>query len=604
MTGQKGLQKPLELVKIAPPREDQRAKRNADFAKPGEKRGRYHMPNGLESGSPVGYRTRIPLTEEEAQQALQLLSLERPTGFAKVTKLTEEDLFEECSLGVLSARQSTNFRGYHQVTLGPDQSEVLAGILEDAKHLDAPVLHGASYTHVVFARPYRTPFTTLLTFIGHKPVKSMLTVPLRGLRKRVFHEDDIPSVASLVDLHVGILADAMERAALIASGGKRMANIIMAPFCDAQRRKENKDIHDTLCQLAGFSREEARAGWRIALIAQVGKAKDGEAPAISKSVYRKMGGNLMAFRSERIQPGVNQEPKAPASYQTRQDMNVPPNFTVQAGRAGYNAFAHWTGVDRERAKELMLLERVDVLTDGGKERLRRIRDHLSKVTDKIVGNIPLWADLPLGRALSRNAMRGKKAFALAGQRIYILGLSEKEIAKEGMNWCLAVRAVGAGASRAALFAEIMGVTELPRGCDLLAGICLMAGPVNQSDIGKQFYGMPDLLAEPFGDRDPTALLVWTLKAKTVADPIGNEQQLLDPKRKGALVDLRPAPHEVCDIKVGGRRYPLRSATGETSKERAFADMHNFVVSPSGKDIPGNEGIPWPRYRRSLKLWQD
>jgi hypothetical protein len=33
--------------------------------------------------------------------------------------------------------------------------------------------------------------------------------------------------------------------------------------------------------------------------------------------------------------------------------------------------------------------------------------------------------------------------------------------------------------------------------------------------------------------------VWTVKAKTVADPIGNEEQLMNPAQKGALVDLRP-----------------------------------------------------------------
>ena len=43
----------------------------------------------------------------------------------------------------------------------------------------------------------------------------------------------------------------------------------------------------------------------------------------------------------------------------------------------------------------------------------------------------------------------------------------------------------------------------------------------------------DLLQSAYPDAAPTSLLVWTLKAKTVADPIGNEEQLMNPKRKGA-----------------------------------------------------------------------
>ena len=33
-----------------------------------------------------------------------------------------------------------------------------------------------------------------------------------------------------------------------------------------------------------------------------------------------------------------------------------------AGRAAYNSFCHWTGLDREQAKSLMLLERIDVVS--------------------------------------------------------------------------------------------------------------------------------------------------------------------------------------------------------------------------------------------------
>jgi len=272
---------------------------------------------------------------------------------------------------------------------------------------------------------------------------------------------------------------------------------------------------------------------------------------------------------------------------------VPQALTEMAGRAAYNAFSRWTRCDREQAKELLLLDRIDVLTDGGKERLRALRRDLSDITDKVVENLPLWADLPLMKALSRNAARGRKAFALAGQRIYVGGLSRDEIESAGLEWYHAIRAVGAAAARSALVCEIMGCTEIPEGSDLLAGICLMAGPVNQNDIGKSFYGYADLLAHRYPDRDPTAMLVWTLKAKTVADPIGNEEQLLNAKRKGALVDLRPGPHEVITLCEGGARRPMRSRDGQRSSERAFFDQGNFVCADDGTEIPGNRGEPWP-----------
>ncbi|MEZ4467320.1 MAG: hypothetical protein R3F43_23460 [bacterium] len=123
----------------------------------------------------------------------------------------------------------------------------------------------------------------------------------------------------------------------------------------------------------------------------------------------------------------------------------------------------------------------------------------------------------------------------------------------------------------------MGVTrDIPEGCDLLAGICLMAGPVNQNDIGKTYYGMPDLLAETWPTRQPTSLLVWTLKAKTVADPVGNEEQLLNEKRKGALVDLRPGPHDVIQIEraasagpCGRRARPPTGRAGPTAIRAAW-----------------------------------
>lgn len=567
--------KPVEVVPVAPPAV--RVRRDAAFCAPGEKPSRYTLPTSLSSASPVGYRTRVPLTRDEAAQLVATLSLGRPTGFAPPRPVTEGELFEECALGVLSARQSTNYRGHRQITLGPEDSASLVGRIPG-------LLPQAAMTHVVLSRPYRTPFTMLLTVVGHKTGLSLLTVPWRAFRKRVFHEDDIPTIGYLQHLHVGVLADAMDRAAILASGGQRRANVVLDPPQDA--------AVEAMC---GLTATDRRAGWRIAILAQVGEALPGEAVPVAAA--RKIAANLMAFRSERIQPGVNAEDKAPAAYRERQDMEVTPELVEMAARCAYNAFAHWTGSDREQAKALMLSERVDVLTPNGKQRLRDIRTQLETITDDVVRGFPWWADVPTNFSFSKNAARGRKAFALAGQRIYLTGLSRREVEAAGLDWTLAVRAVGAAAARSALYAELMGVVDLPEGCDLLAGVCLMAGPVNQNDIGKQFQGVPDLLADAFPGRDPTSLLVWTLKAKTVADPIGNEEQLMNTQRKGALVDLRPGPHEVVTIRARGALTPMR-AGGST--ERAFADVGNFVTDAAGVEIDGNRGQPWSG--RDATLW--
>jgi hypothetical protein len=609
--------KPLELITVAPPPPEQRLRRDARFALPGEKRSRYSLPTALESGSPVGYRTRVGLSEAEGQAALQLLALSAPTGFGPIAPVSEGELFEESSLGILSSRQSTNYRGHRQLSFGPDDSKTIAGILRSLSGAggegagEGAVLDDASYTHVILSRPYRTPFTLLLTFVGHKPVRSLLSVPVRALRKQLFHEHDIPTIGYLQQLHLGILADTLERAVVIASRGRRRAQIFHAPFCGPNRQRNAGAIArlERMCKLGA---EDRRIGWQVSMVVQVGTALEHErvgagsgSEQIDEPLWRKLGANLMAFRSERIQPGINHEDKSPAPYRERQDMDVPEAFTVQAGRAAYNAFARHTGFERERAKQLLLLDRVDVLTPGGKERLRRIRDKLESVTDRVVAEIPKWADMPLAKALSRNAERGRKAFALAGQRIYIAGLSAPEVEAAGLDWDLAVRAVGAAACRGALYAELMGVVNLPDDCDLLAGICMMAGPVNQDDIGKTHFGMPDLLADnaDFAARNPTSLLVWTLKAKTVADPIGNEEQLLNAARKGALVDLRAAPHEVISVVDQGRIQPMRSRSGKQNRERAFADVDNFVRDHAGIEIPGNRGERWPADWREQAVWR-
>jgi hypothetical protein len=87
--------------------------------------------------------------------------------------------------------------------------------------------------------------------------------------------------------------------------------------------------------------------------------------------------------------------------------------------------------------------------------------------------------------------------------------------------------------------------------------------------------------------------VWTLKAKTVADPIGNEEQLMNATKKGVLVDLRPGPHEVVSVVSHGRLQPMRAREQRLNQERAFAAADNFVTDDAGREIPGNRGAPWP-----------
>jgi hypothetical protein len=592
--------KQISFVAVSPPPESERARRPMRAATENEKRTRYHLPVLLDSASPVGFRTRVNLRPDETEIALAMLSLPRPTVFIDGPAVHERELFEESSLGVLVARQSTNFRGQSSVILGPTDSAKAAAFLRRIGRTEAQVLDGAAYTHVILARPYVTAFTKLLTFIGHTAVANLVTVPWRAYRKAVHHVTDIPTIQYLTEIHLGVLADSVERAAIVASEGKRRAQVFIEPMDVPRDPKALVELEG----LVGLTDAMKREGWRIQVVAQVGYAPEEEAIALTRDTARRLGAAFLALRSERIQPGVNAEESAPGAYQQRQSMDVPEGLTVMAGRAAYNAFAHYLGTSRERAKELLLLERMDVLTPGGKERLRSVRKQLEDITDKIVKNIPLWADLMSGRALSSNTARGKKAFALAGQRIYLGGLSRTEIERDGRSFRHAVRAFGAAAARSALVVELAGSTDVPKDCDLLAGVCLMAGPVNQNDIGKSFFGYKDLLSERFPDRDPTSLLVWTLKAKTVADPIGNEEQLLNRARKGALVDLRAAPHEVVSLRIGNTIIPMRRDGIRVNQERAFGDVGNFAVSDDQQDIPGNRGVAWPEALREVCVWEN
>jgi hypothetical protein len=595
-------QKLLSVVSITPPPKEQIVARRAYHYPEQLPPDRYALPKSIQSPSPIGYRTRISLTEQEAQIAMPLLSIDPPKAFIEGDAVTEQALFEEASLAILSSRQSTNYHGQNQRSFGPAESRKIYDILKQMKGCQA--LENSAYTHIILSKPYRTPFTMLLTLAGHKPLLSLLSVPWRIIQKKFFNAVDIPTIGYLQDLHIGILADSFERAVALSSNGQRKALVHSLPFCGTLQKENQKQIQQlaSLCLLNGKEKSE---GWTVSMVVQVGYVQAQERLDF-QGLARKFSANLLAFRSERIQPGVNHEPKAPAQYQQRQEMDVPEELTVMAGRAGYNAFCRWTGVDRERAKDLLLLDRVDVLTPNGKERLRKIRRALGEATDCLIRDLPLWIDLPTGKAFSKNAARGRKAFALTGQRIYITGLSKPELEKEGIDWQVAVRACGAATARASLYAEIMGCINIPEGADLLAGTCIMAGPVNQNDIGKTYYGHPDLLDESLSHRNPTSLLVWTLKAKTIADPIGNEEQLLNAKKKGALVDLRCGPHQVVQIYENAHFNPMRKIKhGENiqvNQERAFADVGNFVTDPNAVAIENNEGQSWDAAQSQRKLW--
>ena len=582
--------KPLVFVPIAPPPEAERVERGAVFAAANGRRTRHSLPSSLSSPSPLGFRTRISLSTNEAKLLLTLAAREPPTAFLPPSPVREQRLFEETALSTLIARQSTNFRGWRTVVVGGADAARAAALLRRMGTGPVPVLDGASHVHLVWSRPYRTPFTMLLTFVGHKPVRSLLGVPWRALNKRFGHVDDIPTIGFLQQLHLGVLAEAFDRAAVIASRGRARAQVHLAPLTPTTR--DGAVALAELEQLSGLTAADKRAGWRLGLAAQIGDVS--AAVELDEATSQRLGAALLALRSERVQPGVGVDDSAPAPYQHRQTMDVSDALTDQCGRALYHAFALFSGLSRTAARELLLIERVDVLTPEGKTRLRAIRSQLEAISDRLIAGLPLWADLLLGRALSKNAARGKKAFALAGQRIYIGGLSQPEVQRHGLSFDHAVRAFGAAAARAAFVAEVSGTTDIPPGCDLLGGVCLMAGPVNQNDVGKSFFGYRDLLADAFAGRDPTSLLVWTLKAKTVADPIGNEEQLLNAARKGMLVDLRPGPHEVVFVKTDAGLQALRQRDGRTNQERAFYAAGNFVVDPSGREIPGNRGTPWPK----------
>ena len=176
----------------------------------------------------------------------------------------------------------------------------------------------------------------------------------------------------------------------------------------------------------------------------------------------------------------------------------PTSLNTMCGRAAYND-GPLDRADLEEAKAA-LLERVDVLTPGGKGRLRQIRGELGAITDKVVETLPGRIDVPSGRFFSRNAERGA-SLALAGQRVYIGGLDRADIERDCHGKRASVRPVPQQ-PEAPSPRNSPGSSTF-QGCDLLTGVCLMAGPVNQNDIGKQLR-LRGLLAGAHPGKDLTS----------------------------------------------------------------------------------------------------
>ena len=138
----------------------------------------------------------------------------------------------------------------------------------------------------------------LLTLVGHRPLTSLFTVPWRVFKKRTQFVSDIPTIGYLQQLHLGILADASERATVLASAGKRMAQTHLRPFCGA--RKQNRKIIAELEKLCGLTLQERLKGYRISMVAQVGEVDTNERVDLIPRFAARLP-NLY-LRSERFSP--------------------------------------------------------------------------------------------------------------------------------------------------------------------------------------------------------------------------------------------------------------------------------------------------------------
>ena len=85
-------QLPVTLVPVKPPEAEFQVRRSARWPVEGEKPNRYHLPRRVETASPVGYRVRVSLTAEEAQQAQPLLCSRHPQDQGDADPVLEGEL--------------------------------------------------------------------------------------------------------------------------------------------------------------------------------------------------------------------------------------------------------------------------------------------------------------------------------------------------------------------------------------------------------------------------------------------------------------------------------------------------------------------------------
>ena len=216
----------------------------------------------------------------------------------------------------------------------------------------------------------------------------------KGVEKKYRFVDDIPTIGYLQWLHLGILAESMERAAVIASSGQRRANVLMAPFCDDNAQSQNAQVIKDIEARIGLTSSDKAKGWQIRMITQVGCVKG--TLDISQELYQRSVQTCLRFAQSAFSQGSTKRTR-PLLNITKGRTWMSASLSLRMPAAPHTTrFHRWTGIERKRCKALLLNERVDVLTDGGKERLREIessstKSQTSSLPTSRSGQISQWA---------------------------------------------------------------------------------------------------------------------------------------------------------------------------------------------------------------------
>ena len=88
---------------------------------------------------------------------------------------------------------------------------------------------------------------------------------------------------------------------MLASRGSRKAQIFVKPFAGGAR-EDNREALRALEKMAGVTSVDRAGGWRLSIVGQVGVVPEEESVSLTPETARKIGANLLAFRSERVQP--------------------------------------------------------------------------------------------------------------------------------------------------------------------------------------------------------------------------------------------------------------------------------------------------------------